>query len=125
VSAAAMKAIQPGARVVRNIHELPYRTFEAEGIAYEGLTYLPLDDERPAGTGLHVIKMGPGAISTAHEHTADEMFYVLEGELVDHDGARYRAGDMVLLRAGTQHGSTTPEGCTLLVYVETIEKPVN
>ena len=119
-----MKPVRPGERVVRNVFAAPYKVFEAEGISYEGLTYLPLDEKRPAGTGMHVLKMGPGAISTAHEHTADEMFYVLEGELIDDDGTRYRRGDMVLLRAGTQHASKTPEGCTLLVYVETIEKPV-
>lgn len=120
-----MKPICPGDRVVRNIFEGPYATFEADGIAYEGLSHLPLDDRRPVGTGLHVLKMDPGAISTPHEHTADEMFYVLEGKLIDADGTRYRKGDMVLLRAGTQHSSRTPEGCTLLVYVETTETPVN
>jgi anti-sigma factor ChrR (cupin superfamily) len=50
------------------------------------------------------------------------MFCVLEGELIDHDGTHYRRGDMVLLRAGTQHSSHTPGGCTLLVYVETLER---
>jgi quercetin dioxygenase-like cupin family protein len=119
-----MKQIHSGERVVRNIFASPYKVFEAEGISYEGLTWLPLDDRRPAGTGMHVIKMQPGAVSTPHEHTADEMFYVLEGELIDQDGTRYRTGDMVLLRAGTQHSSKTPDGCTLLVCVDTIEKPV-
>lgn len=119
-----MKPIRPGDRIVRNSSSDPYRTFEAPGLVYDGMTYLPLDEARPAGTGFHVIRMEPGAVSAAHEHTADEMFYVLEGELIERDGTRYRRGDMVLLRAGTQHESHTPGGCTLLVYVETLELPV-
>jgi mannose-6-phosphate isomerase-like protein (cupin superfamily) len=120
-----MKPIKPGERVVRNLLSERFRSFDTPGIVYEGLSHLPLDEGRPVGTGFHVIRMEPGAISTAHEHTADEMFYVLEGELIDHDGTRYRRGEMVLLRAGTQHSSHTPGGCTLLVYVETLERPVD
>jgi mannose-6-phosphate isomerase-like protein (cupin superfamily) len=119
-----MKPLTSTERIVRNVFTAPYRSFEAEGIVHEGLSHLPLDDRRPVGTGLHAIRMAPGAVSTAHEHTADEMFYVLEGELIDHDGRRYGPGDMVLLKAGTRHGSRTPAGCLLLVYVETIEKPL-
>jgi anti-sigma factor ChrR (cupin superfamily) len=120
-----MRPIGTGQRIVRNLFSSPYRSFDTAEIHYEGLSHLPLDDERPIGTGFHVIRMGPGAISTAHEHTADEMFCVLEGELIDHDGTHYRRGDMVLLRAGTQHSSHTPGGCTLLVYVETLEHPAD
>ena len=120
-----MRPIKTGERIVRNLFSSPYRSFDAPGIVYEGLSHLPLDDERPVGTGLHVIRMEAGAVSTPHEHMADEMFYVLEGELIDHDGTCYRRGDMVLLRAGTQHSSHTPSGCTLLVYVETLERPVD
>jgi anti-sigma factor ChrR (cupin superfamily) len=120
-----MKPVKSGERIVRNLLSDSYRPFEAPGIVYEGLSFLPLDEERPAGTGFHVLRMEPGAVSTAHEHMADEMFYMLEGELIDNDGTHYRRGDMVLLRAGTQHSSHTPSGCTLLVYVETLERPVD
>jgi mannose-6-phosphate isomerase-like protein (cupin superfamily) len=120
-----MKPIRSGERIVRNIFSSPYESFDAEGIAYEGLSHMGLDETRPVGTGLHAIKMEAGSVSTPHEHTSDEMFYVLEGELIDHDGTSYRKGDMVLLKAGTQHSSHTPSGCTLLAYVETIEKPAH
>jgi anti-sigma factor ChrR (cupin superfamily) len=119
-----MKPIRSAERIVLNVFATLYRSFGAEGIAYEGLSHLPLDDTRPVGTGFHVIRMEAGSISTPHEHTADEMFYVLDGELIDNDGTRYGKGDMVLLRKGTQHCSRTPDGCMLLVFVETIETPV-
>jgi anti-sigma factor ChrR (cupin superfamily) len=119
-----MKPIKAGDRIVRNLLSDPYRSFDAPGLVYEGMSYLPLDETRVPGTGFHVVRMEPGTLSAAHEHTADEMFYVLDGELIERDGTRYRRGDMVLLRAGTQHESHTPDGCTLLVYVETLERPV-
>lgn len=120
-----MKSYQAGQRIVRNQFGEAFKPLEVDGLAYEGLSYLQLDHERPEGTGLHILKMAPGAASLPHEHTSDEMFYVLEGELVDFDGVRYRPGDMVLLRAGTIHRSHTPGGCTLILYVDTLEKPAD
>ena len=118
-----MKPYQPGQRIVRNQFAEAFKALEVDGLAYEGLSYLQLDQERPEGTGLHILKMAPGAASLPHEHTSDEIFYVLEGELVDFDGVRYRPGDMVLLRAGTVHRSNSPAGCTLIFYMDSLEKP--
>ena len=120
----SMTPIRPLDRIVRNLRRDAFVRFEAGGMVEEGTSYLQLDPSRPPGTGLYAYRMVPGAITTPHEHTSDELFVVLEGELLDHDGTRYGPGDMVLLRAGTQHNSTTPTGCTLLVYVDTLERPV-
>ena len=119
-----MTPIRPSDRIVRNLRRDPFVRFAAGGVVEHGTAYLQLDPSRPPGTGLYAYRMEPGATTTPHEHTADELFVVLDGELVDHDGTRYGPGDMVLLRAGTQHNSTTPAGCTLLVYVDTLERPV-
>jgi mannose-6-phosphate isomerase-like protein (cupin superfamily) len=116
-----MKPYQAGQRIVRNQLAEPFKPLEVDGLSYEGLSYLQLDHERPEGTGLHILKMAPGAASPPHRHTSDEIFYVLEGELVDFDGARYGAGDMVLLRAGTIHKSRSPAGCTLIFYMDSLE----
>ena len=119
-----MRPIEEADRVVRNIEATPYAPLTYEGIVHHGMTHITLDPRRPAGTGLYALKMEPGSISTAHEHPDDEIFFVLEGELIDNDGTVYRKGDMVLLRPGTQHSSTTPNGCTLLVYQDRVELPV-
>jgi uncharacterized cupin superfamily protein len=116
-----VKAVKTGDRIVKNIFEAPFESYDAAEGDYEGASILQLDGRRPVGTGFHAFKMAPGSKSTPHEHTSDEMFYVLEGELIDNDGARYRRGDMVMLKAGTQHWSYTPTGCTLLIYIETAE----
>ena len=62
-------------------------------------------------------RMAPGMTTRAHQHRGDEQFLVLEGELFDNDGTRYRAGDLVWLRDGTQHSSYTATGCLLAVHI--------
>ena len=87
-----------------------------------GLRELPLDESRPTGTGFYYLEIAPGAVSSAHEHGSDEYFFMLQGELIDNDGTRYREGDMVLLRGGTQHESHSPGGCKVLVFVDKPER---
>ena len=53
----------------------------------------------------------PGASVYAHEHSSDEEFLMIEGELIENDGTVYRKGDLVWLKAGTQHSSHSPGGC--------------
>jgi len=45
-----------------------------------------------------------------------EEFLILEGELVDDDGAVFRAGDFVSYDAGTHHNSWTETGCVIAVF---------
>ena len=49
-------------------------------------------------------------------HEGDEEFFVLEGELIDHDGYRYKKGDLVWLDAKTGHNSYSPNGALLVVF---------
>ena len=69
------------------------------------------------GYGFHVYRMAPGTTTAAHEHVGDEEFLLIEGDLTDHDGYEYKPGDLVWLRSGTRHNSTTRGGCLLAVYL--------
>jgi anti-sigma factor ChrR (cupin superfamily) len=60
--------------------------------------------------------MDPGAVTVAHDHPGFEEFMVLEGELIDSDGRRLRAGDFVSYDPGTHHNSWTESGCVLVVF---------
>lgn len=68
------------------------------------------------GYGFHVYRMPPGHTTTPHIHEGDEEFFILEGEIIDHDGYRYKRGDLVWLEAQTKHHSYSPEGALLVVY---------
>ena len=86
-----------------------------------------LDRSVRLGTGFHVYKMEPGYTTIPHEHGNDEHFLVISGDVTDNDGTVYREGDLVLMKAGTQHCSHTENGCVIAVYIEPGEdafKPV-
>jgi len=68
------------------------------------------------GFGFHVYRMPPGHSTTPHVHEGDEEFYIIEGEIIDHDGYRYKAGYLVWLQANTKHNSYSPEGALLVVF---------
>jgi mannose-6-phosphate isomerase-like protein (cupin superfamily) len=116
-----MKAYQVGQRIVRNRFAERFKPLVVDGLAYEGLSYLQLDHERPDGTGFHTLTMAPGAASLPQRHTSDEIFYVVEGDLVDFDDTHCGADDMVLLRAGTIHKFCSPAGCMLISYMDSLE----
>ena len=119
-----MDPIPEPKRRVKNIHHDEFEPFMPGGAACEGESVLQLDDKVPRGVGFHVYRMAPGTTTTAHVHESDEHFLVLEGDLSDHDGYVYRPGDLVLLDKGTEHHSTTVNGCTLAVFIAEPETPL-
>ena len=60
-------------------------------------------------------KLAPGAGIPEHTHEALEQTFVLEGALVDDEGA-CTAGNFVIRAAGSRHAPVAPHGCTMLVF---------
>jgi len=112
-----MRPIAKEDRRVANIREAAYEPWINSDGTDSRTAILQLDRSRPIGTGFHVYRMAPGSRSEPHEHTEDEQFLILEGELIEHDGTVYRPGDLVWLKAGTQHYSYTENGCLLAVHI--------
>jgi anti-sigma factor ChrR (cupin superfamily) len=69
------------------------------------------------GTGMLTVltKLAPGAGIPEHTHEDLEQTLVLEGSLVDHEGA-CTAGNFVIRQKGSRHSPTAPNGCTMLVF---------
>ena len=116
-----MKKITQAQRRVNNLHPAQFASWRKPDGSASGESVLQLNDN-PLATGFHVYKMKPGARSQSHEHTGDEEFSTLSGELIDNDGTVYKEGDLVWLQKGTQHYSYTETGCLLAVYIPTAEK---
>ena len=115
-----MKPVAEGERLVANLDEIEFEPFinglgEADGLAFQ------LDRNRRLGTGFHLYKMEPGYTTIPHQHNGDEEFFIVSGDLTDNDGAVYRAGDLVLMKDGTQHCSYSKNGCVIVVYLPTSE----
>jgi len=60
-------------------------------------------------------KLEPGAGIPPHVHEDLERTFVLEGSLVDQEGA-CTAGNFVIRAKGRRHSPTAPNGCTMLVF---------
>jgi len=60
-----------------------------------------------------LVRMAPGARLPRHRHVGLEQSFVLEGTLVDDDGA-CPAGHYVWRRPGSVHTAWAPEGCVVL-----------
>jgi anti-sigma factor ChrR (cupin superfamily) len=62
-----------------------------------------------------VLRYAPGASAPRHRHPGLETIVVLDGAQRD-DAGVYRAGDMVLNHAGSEHRVWSDEGCTVLLH---------
>ena len=116
-----MKEISANQRRVENIYSAEFKPWVRDDGTETGESVLQLNN-KPKAVGFHVYKMEPGTHSQPHEHTGDEEFLILSGELIDNDGTVYREGDLVWLEKGTQHNSFTETGCVIAVYIDIAEK---
>lgn len=116
-----MKPVQSSDRKIANIHTTAFTPWSMEDGASTGQSYLQLNPSKPGGVGFHVFRMDPGTTTDPHQHTEDEEFYLLSGDLTDNDGTVYKEGDLVWMKEGTEHSSYSKNGCTLLVYIKTAE----
>ena len=117
-----MKAISVNERKIANIHHAEFEPWRLDnGEVDASSSVLQLNSGKPNGVGFHIYKMEPGSTTEAHEHTNDEEFLILSGELIENDGTIYREGDLIWLKKGTQHSSHTKNGCVMAVYIETPE----
>lgn len=111
-----LKPIKSENRRVANVRDSEFVPFVSDGV--ENGAVLQLGNTKPFGSGFHIYRMAPGETTVAHEHQSDEEFYMIEGDLVDHDGTKYGPGDLVWLHKGTEHTSHSPNGCLIVVYLE-------
>ena len=117
-----MRKIEQHERLVANIHdETVFKPWVTNNHPSPVEEVVQLDTDNPMGVGFHVYRMAPGMTTTPHEHTCHEQFLVLKGDITDNDGYEYKPGDLVLLKRGTQHSSSTRNGCTLAVFIATPE----
>ncbi len=112
-----MTEIEPreGRRVV-NVRTSPFQEYDLEGPVQPEMSWLPASYDRSTGQGSYLMRMEPGAVTIAHDHVGMEEFLIIDGDLVDDDGAVFRAGDFVSYEAATHHNSRTENGCTIAVF---------
>jgi len=110
-----MSTSAPDRRVVR-IAETEFLPYDLDGPLQPEMSWLPISFERTCGQGCYLMRMQPGAVTIEHDHPYMEEFLILEGELIDSDGAVFKAGDFVSYQDGTRHNSRTETGCLIAVF---------
>ena len=67
--------------------------------------------------GYNLTVLPPGKVQCPFHshHGEEEMFLILEGELMDSNGSLYKAGDFVSYPPGSHHNSWTGPGCVIMV----------
>jgi len=94
---------------------------DVSGIAWEATRFPGVETKTlyrdAAGRLTTLTRMAPGAVLPRHRHVGLEQSYVLEGTLVDDDGA-CTAGNFVWRRPGSVHSAWTPDGCVVLGVFE-------
>jgi len=70
-----------------------------------------------SGRVTSLTRLAPGAVLPRHRHVGLEQSFVLEGTLVDEDGA-CTAGNFVWRRPGSVHHAWSPDGCVVLGVFE-------
>lgn len=84
-------------------------------MGFPGVEHKVLIQDKETGLLTSLIRMAPGAELPAHEHTAIEQTYVLQGSLVDDHGAA-TAGNYVWRPAGSKHTARAPEGALYIAF---------
>lgn len=106
-----MKAKATERSVYLDLDRIPWEPTRFPGVEVKTL----YRDETGRMTTL--TRMAPGAVLPRHRHVGLEQSYVLEGTLVDEDGA-CQAGHFVWRRPGSVHSAWTPDGCVVLGIFE-------
>lgn len=104
-----------GRRVV-SCQAAEFEAYDMEGPLQPEMSWSPMSYNPETGCGSYLMRMQPGAVTIAHDHPGVEDFLILEGELIDDDGAVFKAGDFVSYGAGTRHNSRTVTGCLIAVF---------
>ncbi|NBE50613.1 cupin domain-containing protein [Streptomyces boluensis] len=102
---------------------LAWERWEEPGRAGVDLHRLYVTDDDASGAAM-ITRMAPGAHGDLHEHLGHELILVLEGELRNDNGDRYRPGDLVVEEPGSVHRVSTETGCTVLGVRHAPTRPV-
>ena len=88
---------------------IKFEPFDNYGSVVPGMNWHKITYNTEVGQGTYILKMDPGAKSLPHEHTNYEVF---------------KKGDFVTYEPGSTHYSYTKNGCLLLVFMRSKNKPI-
>ena len=111
-------------RKITDPFNVKFEPFDNYGAVTTGMSWHKITYNKETGQGTYILKMDPGAKSLSHEHTNYQEFLMLDGELIDADNKVFKKGDFVTFEPGSSHSSYTKNGCLILVFQRSKNKPI-
>ena len=76
------------------------------------------------GAKMYIKDKDPEAQSIPQTHTGFEELFIVEGEIIDSDGAVFKKGDFVSFEPGNKHSSLSEKGALIVVFQRGINQPI-
>ena len=111
-------------RKIINPFNVKFEPFDNYGPVIPGMRWSKITYNQKTGKGTYILKMEPGAKSLPHKHVSYEEFFMLDGELIDHDKHVFKKGDFITFKPGSIHSSYTKNGCLILVFMREKNEPI-
>ena len=111
-------------RKITNLSNIEFQPFDNYGDVIPGISWHKITYTKETGQGTYILKMEPGAKTLPHEHLNYEEFIILEGELIDPDNKTFKKGDIITYEPGSSHSSHSKNGCLILVFMRSKNKPI-
>ena len=111
-------------RKITDVYKVDFLPFDRYGPIVPNMSWHKITFDEKTNFGSFILKMDPGARSTAHTHIGFEEFLVIEGELIDADKTVFKKGDFITFEPGSKHSSYTEKGALLMVFQRGVNKPI-
>ena len=107
------KQNRPDRQIIRTANN-EFKAYDFDGPIQDDMSLLKLSYDEKTRQGAYMVRMQPGAKFTYHTHKRREEYFIIEGDLVESDGAVLGPGDYIIYQPGSEHNSRTVGGCLLI-----------
>ena len=120
-----MKPFNSHDRHVIKPKEAILKSYNSDETGEQGTSFHNLNPDLGQEIGCFIQRMTPDFHSASHRHIGAEEFYVIEGDIRDHDGKLYKECDVVWLARGTVHNAYSETGCTVAMFSKSPEEQLD
>tara|TARA_E500000331_G_scaffold351564_1_gene398489 strand:- start:1401 stop:1754 length:354 start_codon:yes stop_codon:yes gene_type:complete len=112
-------------RKITKLNKIKFVPFDKYGEIIKGWSWHKISFNKKTNFGTYISKLDPGTKTLPHTHSGFEEFLILDGELIDSDGAIFKKGDFISYKPNSSHSSYTIKGCLILTFMRGNNKKIN
>ena len=112
-------------RKITKLSNLKFEPFDKYGKPIKGWYWHKISFNKKTNFGTYISKLNPETKTPPHIHNGYEEFLILDGELIDSDGAIFKKGDFFFYKPNSNHSSYTKKGCVILTFMRGHNNQIN